>query len=131
MIKKLVLIDTDIIIDLLNGVPEAIKFFSGVYKGDFLAYYSIITEVELFAGISASNSEEERAIYDLLNALSVINLDQKSSKISGEIIRSKKIPFADSLIAGCALANKMNTIVTRNKKHFEKIGEMIKIEVPY
>jgi len=52
----------------------------------------------------------------------------KAAEIHGELIaKGNKIDNTDSLIAAIALTNNINTIITRNKKHFERI-KGIKVE---
>ena len=62
----------------------------------------------------------------LFNRFHILPFDHdsaiKSGEIAGELIRNgKTISDTDCMIAGTALANNINIIVTRDKEHFQRI----------
>ena len=130
MFKSSLVIDTDIIIDLLRKVDDAKKFFKKIENNEFKAYYSTITELELFTGKTSQSTEEEKIIDDLLSLMIRVELDKNIARKAGLIRKKYDISIADSIIIATALAKNIKTIVTRNKKHFEKIKEVY-ILVPY
>ena len=91
-----------------------------------------INVYELVVGTELKNekkSEELQKILSMLSRIKVFPIDRKSSIKAGSIsgnLRKKGniIGDNDCLVAGTALANGVTTIVTRNKKHFERITEI-------
>ena len=131
MIKKSVVVDTDIMIDLLRGVPEAKNLFLMIERGDLIGYYSIISEVELFSSESSGRPEIEMKINNLLQIMTLLSLDSDVAKIAGSFRRAKRLGIPDAIIIASALKNKIRYILTRNTKHFENVDEHIKTEKPY
>lgn len=121
-------VDTTFIIDLLRNTREA------VMKSIELDNETIVftTEANVYEVVSGIQQNKEKALHDievLLSRLTVLPLDHKaaikSGQISGTLLRSgKMIDDIDCLTAGIILTNGCNTIVTRNKKHFERIAEL-------
>ena len=65
-------------------------------------------------------------IKELFQTIGILSLDEnaiiKSAQISAEVMqKGRALADPDCLIAGIALANNINTIVTGNIKHFERI----------
>lgn len=131
MMKKSVVIDTDIMIDLLRGVPEAKDLFLKIEKGDLIGYYSIISEVELFSGSSSGRPEIEMKILNLLQVMTLLPLDSDIARIAGSFRSAKMLGVPDAIIIATALKNKIRFILTRNTKHFENVNKEIHIEKPY
>ena len=100
-------------------------------------YTTRINIFEVLTGLFSLKSETERAIklseiQIFFNRLTIMELDETSSvkaaEISGALNKSgSSVDSADCLIAGIALSNGINTIVTRNARDFEK-REGIKVE---
>ena len=66
------------------------------------------------------------AIETLLAAMTVLPLDSDSARLSAKIrreleARGSPIGMADSLIAGIC-SHRKGTLITRNKKHFERVA---------
>ena len=131
-----VFVDTSIFVDCLRKeiVPSSKKFLESIgqrYNG----YASVITAAELSVGAHLSKSQNalDKTV-ELLNIVEVIHLDSRiaidAGKIYADLIRSgKEIELNDCLIAATALSLDINTIVTRNIKHFLRI-ENIKAVTP-
>src|SRR3989344_70615 len=130
MVKETVVIDTDIIVDLLRKVEDAKKFFKRIENNEIQAYFSIITELELFAGKTSQSAEEQKIIDDLLSIMIRVDLDREIARKAGFMRRTYDLAIADSIIVATALSKNVKTIVTRNKKHFAKVKE-IEVLVPY
>jgi len=130
MFKETVVIDTDIIVDLLRKVEDAKKFFKRIENNEIQAYFSIITELELFAGKTSQSAEEQKIIDDLLSIMIRVDLDREIARKAGFMRRTYDLAIADSIIVATALSKNVKTIVTRNKKHFAKVKE-IEVLVPY
>ena len=130
MFKDAVVVDTDIIVDLLRKVEDAKKFFKKIENNEIQAYFSTITELELFAGKTSQSAEEQKIIDDLLSIMIRVDLDREIARKAGFIRRNYDLSIADSIIVATALSKNVKKIVTRNKKHFAKVKE-VEILVPY
>ena len=65
----------------------------------------------------------------MISRLRVLQLDRKAALKGGQILGSlikegKKIEETDCLIAGIAITNGINKIITANKTHYERIKEI-------
>ncbi|MEK6920528.1 MAG: type II toxin-antitoxin system VapC family toxin [Nanoarchaeota archaeon] len=130
MFKQAFVLDTDLFIDLLRGVPEAKVFFEKIKTREYLVYYSTILEVEIFAGQSAGSPEEEKTIRDVLELMTRLDIDGVVAKKAGEFRRKYNCFVPDAIIAASAVTHKIHTVATMNKKHFETIPD-IKVFEPY
>ena len=130
MFKKLILLDTDVIIDFLRGQQKVKPLFYSIEQGKIEAAFSTITEAELFAGKSCSSLEEQQKIDALLGLMKRLSLDKNAAKKAGELKRRCELGLADAVIAATAITNSIKIIATKNKKHFAKVKE-VTIEEPY
>lgn len=124
------LLDSDVIIDLLNNKDPGLKLIRSLSSNDLAI--SIITWIEIVYGIEKGKSERQTLkqfsgfIRDF--NVEVLPLDQNVAinfieiKRSLEKIRQLLADF-DLLIAATAEAHDL-TLVTRNIKHFERIKRL-------
>lgn len=125
---RMVIIDTDVLIDFLEGdnsVREAV--YKRMQYGKVAT--TIINQYELFKGVESR--EQEDAIDALLSKLEVYVMDHASMKNAALAFQALKksgylIPEADILVAGIAQSHG-ETILTRDH-HFKKL-QMIKTEI--
>ena len=90
---------------------------------------------EVLFGIVYSNVKVDERIVKvnlLFDRLNIIGLNKdatlRSAQIRAKLIKEgKEIDVIDCLIAGIALDEGINTVLTKNRKHFERIPE-IKVE---
>jgi len=120
-------VDSTFIIDLLKSGGSAETFEP--YAEEDLSTSEIVV-YEVLQGIYGSRYFNEtllRTFEALLDTFTfVFPIDRKASrlaaKISAELQHAgKSIPHSDVLIAGCFLANGCLSILTKNKKDFERI----------
>jgi len=128
-----VVLDTTFIVELLNNKQRAL------YKAKVLSSPTRTTRLnvyEILVGIYHKNtSEVDKALEifnDFLSGVEVLELDSRSTdqaaRISAELRRrGNMVADNDVLIAGIALANGENVILTQNTKDFSKI-KGIKVE---
>jgi tRNA(fMet)-specific endonuclease VapC len=124
------LLDTSILIAILRNKTEAIEFVLKFKEEQF--FTTEINIFELITGIYASSKNKYKhlkEIKEILSKIIILPLDRKASfkagEIAGDLIKQGKIiEGTDSLIAGIALSNNINEIITINKKHFEKITDL-------
>ena len=123
------ILDSTFLIDLLKNKKEVYDKLDEIEKERAL-FITSISVYELAVGIQLDkNANKVKKFSELLKflaAFEILELDVDSAiragKIKGDLIRKgKEIDTRDCLIAGIALINKAETIVTRNKKHFERV----------
>ncbi|MHA2249278.1 MAG: type II toxin-antitoxin system VapC family toxin [Candidatus Kariarchaeaceae archaeon] len=125
----MICLDSDFIIDFLNGHQEAIDKLENLEKENKHVATTSINVLELFVGIIEVNgisSERIELTRDFLENLTILNFDNKAAERSAHILNSlkklgKPIGLKDSLIAGVVMENKA-IILTRNIKHFERVS---------
>ena len=119
------LLDTDILIDYLRGVPEAVTFLDNLENPLLI---SAIAVAELYAGIRPG--KEIQLLQQFLTAFEIIPVDQDIARqgglYRGNFGPSHNTGLADALIAATAELTQ-TTLVTLNIKHFP----MLKVRVPY
>jgi tRNA(fMet)-specific endonuclease VapC len=117
------ILDTDILVALLKGEPEAVQTISGLEeKGDRVAT-TIVTAYELLKGayISSKPKENLLKVQDIISNLQVLDLSlqacEEASKIYLELRKAGRlIGEFDALIAAIARTCD-ETIMTRDE-HF-------------
>lgn len=122
-------IDTCVLTDIFKEDPSLKYLLSRI--NDELCVNQI-TYLEIIIGLDPDNTkhQKEEIFYDqLFSSFLNYDLDLNASKLSRKIFWDLKKTgnFADLLdcaIAGIYLSNGVNTIITKNKKHFEKIKDM-------
>jgi len=122
----LTILDTDILVALLKGEPEALeKIRTLEEKGDTIST-TIITVYELLKGAYLSSKPQENLtkIRDSISTLQVLELSfnacEEASKIHRDLRKTgSMVGEFDILIAAIANTNE-ETIVTRDE-HFELI----------
>jgi tRNA(fMet)-specific endonuclease VapC len=124
------LLDSTFLIDFLRNKKNAVEFMAK--KENLPLYTTEITVFELFRGAFKGTVETKshlEKIYSLLSKITILPFNRSSSlkagMISGSLDKTgEKIGEVDCLIAGIALANGIDLIVTENKNHFLKIKEL-------
>ena len=123
------LIDTDVIIDHEKGVKDAYAFFQEINRPGNQLFISVITMMELYAGLSP---DTRRQTESLLEQFEIIIVDLLVAKIASDYLfkyqRAKGIGLADAAIAATAQLLDAK-LVTRNKKHFPMTD--IEVVVPF
>ena len=114
------LVDTDVLIDYLRGVPEAIDFLERAVDAVSI---SAVTVAELYQGVR--EGEERIKLATTLSALTVLPLTEEIAEKAGLYRRE----YGSG--AGCGLANSMIgatanhhnlALVTLNKRHFPMVS---------
>lgn len=121
-------VDTSIFVDCLrkNVVPASKSFIKSLQDVN-TGYTSTITIAELSVGVHLSPKKD--ALEKTLNLLAPVilvdidrNIALEGGRIYSSLVRSgEEIELNDCLIAAAAISVGVDVIVTRNKKHFERI----------
>lgn len=119
------LIDTNVIIKVLNGNTEAVNLFDSLED----VYISVITVGELVYGAQKSSrkSENMTLFESFLSEYPIVEINNKISRIYGEIkaeLVSKgiNIPENDLWIAAIAICNEYSLVTF--DQHFENISKL-------
>jgi predicted nucleic acid-binding protein len=124
MAKLRLIVDTDIVIDALKGIKPAKDLFKSTHAIDI--YCSILTRKELLAKSGLSDAER-RHIIDILSFVKILKIDEDiHSKFNTLVKQYGNNPrlFADYIIAATAWSKNL-PLLTRNKKHFSHIREIV------
>jgi predicted nucleic acid-binding protein len=121
------LVDSDVLVDLTRGSTGAADYLDGLSEAWSI---SMITCLELLAG---ARTQRETADLDLvLSGYQTIPPDAEVARRAYVLMvafaRSHGLQALDALIAATAIENGF-TLVSKNRKHFQMIGEL-KLEVP-
>ena len=125
----MILLDTSFLIDLLRQRRNAIDKAVELVNRDKLAT-TYVNIYELLIGVyskkDANYEKKLKTVENLTEKIDILTLEKasaiKSAKIGGELmLKGQIIGDTDNMIAGIALSNRINIIVTRDKGHFERI----------
>lgn len=131
----MILLDTTFLIDLLKQRKQAVDKANELSDRDSLAT-TYVNVYELMLGVySLEEIDHDKKLRDaevLMDRLQILKLDKnsaiRSAKIGGSLsLKGSIIGDTDNMIAGIALSNGINIIVTRDRRHFERI-KGIKVE---
>ena len=119
------LVDTDWVIDCLNGIERVAQHFDGLRpQGIGL---SIISLAELYEGVfgAADPQADESALQDFLADVEVVPLDPTVCRIFAEERRKLRtagtlVSDFDLLIGSTAIRHNL-TLLTNNRRHFERL----------
>ncbi|MBI4144256.1 type II toxin-antitoxin system VapC family toxin [Candidatus Woesearchaeota archaeon] len=124
-------LDTTFLIDFLEKNEGVEKKFLEIQQEALATTQANVFEVlfGIFAGNVKNKEMRLRSAEQLFDRLTVLdfnyNAAHKSAKIAGELQKKgRMIDDIDSITAGIALSNSINTIITKNSKHFGRIPEI-------
>ena len=123
------LLDSDILIDHLRKIPNALEYLQMEFDGGSLLFISVISRTEILSGVRKG---EEGTIQSLFDLLIPVEVDTAIADRAGEYMKkfakSHSLTIGDAIIA--ATAREMSGIlVTRNIKHYPM--KDLKIIKPY
>jgi tRNA(fMet)-specific endonuclease VapC len=127
------LIDTDWVIDHLNGIAAISHRLEELREQGFALNLSAVSVAELWEGVYFSRDPERSQSFleDFLSGVTTLGIDdeicKRFARLRGYLRRQGKlIGDFDLLIAASALAHNM-TLLTNNKRHVENV-EGLRIE---
>ncbi|MEM2134954.1 MAG: type II toxin-antitoxin system VapC family toxin [Candidatus Freyarchaeota archaeon] len=132
-----IMLDTDVIIDYLKRKPqpEAVEIFDKIDERQYEAYVSAVTVFEIYRGARLSPKPEKamREANTLFSHTKILSFDEQSAIEASEIhVQLEKkglhLEIRDVFIGAQAKIAKL-ILVTKNKKHFERIPEL-KLSTP-
>jgi predicted nucleic acid-binding protein len=118
---KLIIIDTDILIDVGRKVKEAIDRIDNEEKTSALGI-SIVTQMELIVG--CRNKKELNALNRFLKRFKIVSLNESTATKAVELLSRYRLShgllIADSLIAATAMIMDV-PLLTKNQKDYRFI----------
>jgi predicted nucleic acid-binding protein len=128
--KPLILIDSDVLIDVSRRGPEALDTLRRIRDEDEAAI-SAITQMELVVG--CRNRRELRALEAFLRGFTIIKVSEPISDLALDLLRRFRLThgllLADSLIAASALVREI-PFISKNEKHFRFIENLTLLPYP-
>lgn len=125
----MICLETSFLIDMLKGRKEAFEKLREIK--DKKTFTTSVCEYEVMLGAYLGNYSEKRLreAVSLLNAIPVYDFESnsalKASQICAELIsKGEQIEDTDCMIAGIAISNGCNVVLTKNIEHFKRIKEL-------
>ncbi len=112
------LLDSNVFIEALGGVSEAVRAVRIAAQADW-AGYSAITRIEVF-GYPQLTDLEERALYSLVSEFEEVPVDGLIVERTIALKKALRMKTPDAIIAATALIEEAS-LVTRNTDDFKKI----------
>ena len=123
---KHLLLDTDVLIDFLQGQPQVVQLLEDT---DYESYLSAVSVAELYVGVR--DGQEREVLDQLVGVLRTIEISTEIAQQAGlwrrEYGKSHGTGILDALIAACADALQI-PLATLNVKHFPMLPN---ISAPY
>ena len=125
------IVDTDIIIDVGRGIPEAVNCLQEL-KSDSRLAISVVTQMELIVG--CANKSELRTLEKFLQQFDVITIDPPISDKAVDLLRlyrlSHGLLIADGLIAATAIIWNY-PFISKNQRDYRFIQSLNLLPYPY
>jgi predicted nucleic acid-binding protein len=129
-VAELLLVDTDILIDVARGVEQAILCLKRLEEGSVLAI-SIVTHMELIVG--CRNKTELKDLEFFLQRFQVLKLTESISEKTVELLTHYRLSHGllipDALIAATALIHKV-PLLSKNQKDYRFLSELQLLPYP-
>lgn len=118
------LLDTDILVNVARGIPDAIAIFNRLLSDDSV-HISAVTEMELVVG--CRNKSELRELSRLLKQVNIIPITPEITTTALKLLHTYRLShgllIADALIAATAIVSE-RTLTSGNSKHFSMITKL-------
>lgn len=123
------IVDTTFLVDLSRNEQNAVNKSLELDK-EHKIFCAEVSIYEMILGVYAvkgiDHNEKLQKLETMFSKFNLLPLDHASAIKAGQIAgtlaaEGKTISDTDCMIAGIALSNGISTIITRNRKHFERI----------
>ena len=119
-------LDTSFLIDLLRGKEEISSLKERLERTESILAVTTPSIMELWHGslLGRRSNEKQSAINELIQSLTILSFDEKSSKLAGEIqagLMREGLPIEveDMMIAGVCMSH--GEILVTSDAHFTRI----------
>jgi len=130
MLEKMILLDTDILIDLGRNRSQAVAYLKSL-EGKCLICISVLTEMECIAG--CRNEAEVLALFDFKHRFIIITLNQEVCIAAVDLLNEYRVEHcltpADAFIAATALAIDI-PLATKRPEAYACIPELTLLPYP-
>lgn len=127
---QLILIDTDILIDVGRNIEEAVDCLTNIEQQNYSAI-SVITKMELLVG--SRNKKELKEIEKFIERFQIINLNEAISDKAFGLLKEYRLSHGllipDALIGATAIVSGV-PLVSKNQRDFKFIKELELIDYP-
>jgi predicted nucleic acid-binding protein len=115
----IVLLDTSVLIDILNGRRQRMDFTRDLVQQGHVLASCAVTIAEVYAGMLPSEAEATGALLDRLEYFATTQIAAKRAGHLKAVWRKKGhvLALPDVLVAAVALEHDL-TLATDNRKHF-------------
>ena len=120
------LIDTDVLIDFSKGKTEILKKLLDLSaESKAMLYITPVNIAEFLNDTFLLKYEDKMSgALEYLENFKIQSVDKKAGILAGKYLREGSIEFiGDALIGGSCVAGGLK-LVTRNKKHFNKVKDL-------
>jgi predicted nucleic acid-binding protein len=118
------LLDSVILIDHLNGMPEAKQFVLAIEPEQ--TAISVITRAEILVGVEPEDAPLVKALLDQFHLLII---DKPIADLAADMRKSQGWKLPDAFQAALCIYHKIK-LVTRNTKDFDPVRHDF-VEIPY
>ncbi|MBX3014968.1 MAG: type II toxin-antitoxin system VapC family toxin [Caldilineaceae bacterium] len=123
MADSRICIDTDIVVEYLQGRPTA--FINAVLRFD--AYITAISLFEL-ESVSTLTTRQTQLLYQVYLAVNTLAFDDQAARHTASIIKQHRanhtsIGLNDALVAGICIANQV-PLLTRKRRSFQFVQDL-------
>lgn len=120
-----VLVDTSVLIDHLRGDERARRALADVQDAGEVISASVLTKIEILAGMRAEERSPTRTLLDRIEWLEVDDdLAERAGALAARFIRSHPgVEVVDYVIAATVERHGAE-LLTRNRKHFPMLPEL-------
>ncbi|HDH12143.1 MAG TPA: type II toxin-antitoxin system VapC family toxin [Nitrospirae bacterium] len=122
-------IDTDVLIDHLRKKRNALDFLSKEIEEGSLLFVSVISRVEIFAGMRRGEEDAVICLFDLITPIEVdMTIADKAGDYMRKFSKSHALNIGDAIIAATTREMTLK-LITKNVKHYPM--KDIEVSRPY
>lgn len=120
---KLVLVDTDVLIDYTKGKDDTLAgLFELQSKGEIELYVTPVNITEFLNDTALKTAEKQRKAEEFLRLFSVCDLTSALGVAAGGYLRKKTISYLGDAMIAAACAEHRLLLMTRNRRHFSRVS---------
>ncbi len=128
--RTLVLVDTDILIDVGRGDPNAVAYLEDLESQNSVGI-SVVTQMELLVG--CANKREQRAVERFIRRFTIFSLSEAISDEAVFLLQKYKLShgllIADALIAATTIVQGAS-LASKNQKDYRFIADLALLPYP-
>jgi predicted nucleic acid-binding protein len=129
-VRTLVLVDTDILIDVGRGDPNAVAYLEDLESQNSVGI-SVVTQMELLVG--CANKREQRAVERFIRRFTIFSLSEAISDEAVFLLQKYKLShgllIADALIAATTIVQGAS-LASKNQKDYRFIADLALLPYP-